>query len=84
MAQRTTILLDEEAKDAARALARRYGCSVSEAIRRSVLRQRDAALGLTLRRRRLRARALRQLVKLFEGHDPAAELRRLKAEDAGF
>lgn len=84
MAQRTTIVLDDKARDAARQLARRYGCSVSEAIRRSLLRQRDAALGLTVRRRRLRSRTLRQLLKLFEGHDAAAEIRRLKAEDAGF
>lgn len=84
MAQRTTIVLDDRSRDAARQLARRYGCSVSEAIRRSLLRQRDAALGLTARRRRLRARTLRQLLKLFEGHDAESEIRRLKAQDAGF
>ena len=78
------MVLDDQARDAARQLARRYGCSVSEAIRRSILRQRDAALGLTLRRRRLRAGTLRQLLKLFEGHDAESEIRRLKAEDEGF
>jgi hypothetical protein len=84
MASRTTLVLDEEARAAARELARRYRCSVSEAIRRSVIRQRDAELGVTLERRRGRTQALRRLFKLFEGNDPAEEVRRLKSEDAGF
>jgi hypothetical protein len=84
MASRTTVVLDDEARAAARQLARRYGCSVSEAMRRALIRQRDAEVGVPRERRRERARALRRLFALFEGHDPAAEIRRLKAEDAGF
>jgi hypothetical protein len=84
MATRTTLVLDDQARAAARQLARRYGCSVSEAIRRSVLRQRDAELGLPAGRRRQRALALKRLFDLFEGNDPAEEVRRLKAEDVGF
>jgi hypothetical protein len=84
MATRTTLLLDDRTREAARELARRYGCSVSEAIRRSVLRQRDAELGLPRGRRRQRALALKRLFDLFEGDEPAEEVRRLKAEDAGF
>ena len=84
MVQRTTVVLDEEARKAARQLARRYGCSVSAAIRRSLLGQRDAALGLTARRRRLRTGVLERLFELFDGHDPASEIRRLKSEDGGF
>lgn len=84
MAQRTTVVLDEQARAAARELARRYGCSVSEAIRRSVIRQRDAEMGLSARRCRERALVLRRLLEIFEGNAAAAEVRRLKAEDAGF
>lgn len=83
MAQRTTILLDDETGDAARQLVRRYQCSVSEAVRRAVIEQRDAVLGLPARWRK-RSQALERLFVLFEGHDAARELRRLKAEDAGF
>jgi hypothetical protein len=84
MASRTTLVLDEEARRAARQLARRYGCSLSEAMRRALLRQRDADVGVPPERRRERARALRRLFDLFEGNDPASEVRRLKAEDQGF
>jgi hypothetical protein len=84
MAQRTTILLDDETREAARQLAAQYRCSVSEAMRRAVIDQRDAALGLPRAARRGRVRALRRLFALFEGHDADAEVKRLKAEDAGF
>jgi len=84
MASRTTLILDNEARAAARQLARRYGCSLSEAMRRALVRQRDAEVGVPRERRRERARALRRLIGLFDGNDPAAEIRRLKAEDAGF
>jgi hypothetical protein len=84
MASRTTVVLDDEARAAARQLARRYGCSVSEAMRRALIHQRDAEVGVPRERRRERARALRRLFDLFQGNDPAAEIRRLKAEDAGF
>jgi hypothetical protein len=83
MADRTTLILDERARAAARQLARHHGCSVSEAIRRSVIRQRDVELGVPSARRRGRIRALRRLVELFANNDPAEEIRRLKAEDDG-
>ncbi len=84
MATRTTLILDEDARRAARELAKRYGCSVSEAIRRSLIRQRDAEIGVSTARRRERALVLRRLCALFAGSDPGAEVHRLKAEDAGF
>jgi hypothetical protein len=84
MASRTTLVLDEEAREAARQLARRYGCSLSEATRRALVRQRDAEVGVPPGRRSERGRALRRLFDLFGGNDPAAEVRRLKAEDRGF
>ena len=77
-------MLDEKARVAVRQLAGRYGCSVSEAVRRSIIRQRDTELGISARRRRERVAILRRLAKLFEGNDPHTEVRRLKAEDEGF
>lgn len=65
-------------------LARRYGCSLSEAMRQALVRQRDADVGVPAGRRRERARALRRLFDLFAENDPAAEVRRLKDEDQGF
>jgi hypothetical protein len=84
MAHRTTLLLDDATRAAARDLAGRYGCSVSEAIRRSVLRQREVALGVPEERRAERKKALRRAYKLFAANDADAEIRRLKAEDTGF
>lgn len=84
MVHRTTLLLDDATRTAARDLARRYGCTVSEAIRRSVIRQRDLTVGLPAGRRAERSRALRRAFELFAGSDPAAEIRSLKAQDAGF
>jgi hypothetical protein len=84
MTRRTSLVLDDRTRAAARDLARKYGCSVSEAIRRSVLRQRDAEIGVPAPRRRERVLALRRLIELSEGNDPAEETRRLKAQDAGF
>lgn len=84
MATRTTLVLDEEARAAARQLARLYRCSLSEAMRRALIRQRDSEVGVPRERRRERARTLRRLFDLFDGNDAAAEVRRLKAEDPGF
>ena len=84
MAHRTTLLLDDETRQAARQLALRYDCSTSEAIRRAVIRHRDAAFGIPPERRRERRRSLERLFELFEGHDAEEEIRRLKSEDEGF
>ena len=84
MAHRTTILLDDEVRAAARELAAVYRCSTSEAIRRAVIRHRDAVYGVPASSRQQRRQALKRLFELFEGHDAAEEVRRLKAEDHGF
>jgi hypothetical protein len=84
MAHRTTILFDDETRRAAKELALRYDCSTSEAVRRAVLRQRDAVFGIPEKARRDRVRTLERLFELFEGNDAEAEIRRLKAEDEGF
>ena len=84
MAYRTTILLDDEVRTAARELASVYRCSTSEAIRRAVIRHRDAVYGLPAASRQQRKQALKRLFELFEGNDAREEVRRLKAEDHGF
>jgi len=84
MASRTTLVLDEKAREAARQLAHKYGCSLSEATRRALIQQRDAELGPSREGRKQRARALRRLEDLFADNDPVAEVKRLKAEDRGF
>ena len=84
MASRTTLVLDDKAREAARQLARRYGCSLSEATRRALIRQRNVELGVPRERRRERVEALGRLFDLFADNDAEAEVRRLKAEDEGF
>lgn len=84
MASRTTLILDEDTKQAARELALRYGCSTSEAIRRAILRHRDAVFGVPAESRRERVKVLERLFELFDGHDAEDEIRRLKSQDEGF
>lgn len=74
-------MLDEESRRAARELALAYGCSVSEAIRRAIVEQRRQTLGVSEDRRRERLRAFERLIELFDSHDAAAEIARLKEED---
>jgi hypothetical protein len=82
--RRTTLLLDEGSRKAARQIATQLDCSVSEAIRRAVLGYRDGLLGVSPKLREQRRRALRELFELFEGNDAEEEVRRLKKEDQGF
>lgn len=84
MSHRTSLILDDETRTAARQLAMRYDCSTSEAIRRAVVRHRDAVLGVPASSVKQRQQVLARLFDLFEGHDAAAEVQRLKAEDVGF
>ena len=81
--QRTTLLLDDDSREAARQLAQRYKCSISEAIRRAVIRHRDSVMGISEEARRERRRRVEQLIALFEGNDAQEEIRRLKSEDNG-
>ena len=80
MSKRTTLVLDDDARLAARELAHRYGCSTSEAIRRAIVRQRNAVLGIPPTRREERVRILERLFEQFQDNDPAEEVRRLKRE----
>jgi len=78
---RTTIVLDEQSQAALDSLARHYGCSASEVVRRALVQHRDRALGVPVEKRRRRSAALEKLVELMDGHDWKAELEKLKAED---
>ena len=49
-----------------------------------MLRHRDTVLGIPPARRSERVRTLERLFDLFQDHDPADEVRRLKEEDEGF
>jgi hypothetical protein len=82
--RRTTLMLDEESGAAARQLATYYGCPLSEAIRRSLIAQRDSISGIPKRVREQRLRTLKRLFEIFEGNDAAEEVQRLKSEDRGF
>jgi hypothetical protein len=84
MAQRTTLVLDDRSRRAARDLARRYDCSTSEAIRRAIVSQLEAESKPSAADRKRRREVLKRLFELFEDADAAAEVRRLKAEDSGF
>lgn len=82
--RRTTLLLDEETREAARDLAHRLGVSTSQAIREAILRYRDLKAGVPVEERQRRVKVLQRLIEAFEGHDPGEEVRRLKEEDEGF
>ena len=82
--RRTTLIVDAEADAAARQLADYYHCPVSDAIRRSLIAQRDSVTGVPKEMRQQRVKTLKRLFDLFEGNDAVAEVRRLKAEDQGF
>jgi hypothetical protein len=82
--QRTTLVLDEETKQAARQLALRCGCSTSEAIRRAILYHRDSVFGVPAASRQERRNNLLRLVDLFKGNDANDEIARLKSQDEGF
>ncbi|MBI4821064.1 MAG: hypothetical protein HY791_32690 [Deltaproteobacteria bacterium] len=84
MSTRTSLILDDEVRRAAKDLAAHYQCSTSEAIRRAVLGHREVVLGVPKSARVGRVKTLKRLAELFEGHDAAAEIRRLKSEDGGF
>ena len=84
MSTRTTIYLDDEARSAARELAHRFDCSTAEAIRRAIVRYRDLVQGVPVEARQQRVQTLHRLFDLFEGHDAADEVRRLKEQDEGF
>jgi hypothetical protein len=81
MPTRTTVVLDEPSRRAAKTLAAKLNISPSEAVRRALVHYRDEVLGVPAEARRRRTAALDRLFVLFEGHDAAEEVRHLKEQD---
>ena len=81
MQTRTTILLDQPSRRAAKQLAAHLDVSPSEAIRRALAHYRNHVIGSPEADRRRRLAALDRSLVAFRGMDPAAELRRMKRED---
>ena len=77
-------MLDEAALGAAHELAAHFRVTTSQAIRQAVLAYRDQVTGAPAAQTDMRLRTLEHLFELFEGHDPAEEVSRLKGEDEGF
>ncbi len=84
MPTRTTILLDADSRAAAKSLAAHLDVSPSEAIRQALIHFRNHVVGVPADVRRKRGAALERLFVLFDGNDAAAEVSRLKREDAQF
>ncbi len=82
--QRTSVILDDEARQAIGELSEHFRCSAAAAIRRAVIAHRDRVFGVRQRERAQRVRQLETLFDLFEDHDAAAEVRGLKEQDAHF
>ena len=84
MRTRTTLLLDDDSRRAAKRLAAKLQVSPSEVVRRALVHYSDHLLGASAERRRRRNKALDRLTAMFTGNDPEAEVARLKEEDEFF
>jgi hypothetical protein len=84
MSTRTTLLLDDASRGAAKRLAAKLRVSPSEVVRRALVHYSDHVMGVSAERRRRRRKALERLTALFDRHDAAAEDQRLKEEDEFF
>ena len=84
MAHRTTILLDEESRRAAKQLASALDVAPAEAVRRAIVAYRDQLVGTTGDARRRRLAAFERAVALFADNDAEAEVRALKEQDKYF
>ena len=78
---RTTIVLGEKERRAAKKLAAHWGVTPSEAIRRALLKVEAEELeAARSKARRDRVGAFEELVKLFKGYNPAQELEQIRAD----
>ncbi len=78
---RTTIILGNKERRAAKKLAAHWGVTPSEAIRRALLKVESQELEATRsRERRGRLAAFKELIRLFDGHDPEKELAEIRAD----
>lgn len=78
---RTTIILGDKERRAAKKLAAHWGVTPSEAIRRALLKvEAEEFEASRSRTRRERLAAFEELVKLFEGYDPQDELDQIRED----
>lgn len=79
--QRTTIVLGDKERRAAKKLAAHWRVTPSEAIRRALLKVEAEELEVAGNRfRRERVAAFGELIKLFKGYDPSEELGRIRED----
>lgn len=74
MARRTTVMLDDEAQQAARELSVRLQVSTSQAIRQAIVGYRNIVVGVVPEMRKRRVEAFHRLIGLMDGRDPEQEL----------
>jgi hypothetical protein len=84
MAHRTTILLSDDARRAAREVATVLEVTPAEAVRRAIVAYRDQVLGVPAESRKRRVQAFKRVAELFADNDPEVEIRALKAQDSFF
>jgi hypothetical protein len=84
MAHRTTILLSDDARRAARDIATALEVTPAEAVRRAIVAYRDQVLGVAPEARKRRLDAFKRAAELFADNDAEAEIRALKAQDPFF
>lgn len=84
MVHRTTILLDDNSRRAAKQVASELDVTPSEVIRRAIVAYRDQIVGISADARKRRLRSFKRAVQLFEGNDAEAEVQALKEQDRHF
>jgi len=84
MAHRTTILLDDDSRRAAKQLAAEMEVTPSEAVRRAIVAYRDQIVGVTAESRKRRVQAFKRAIQIFADNDAEAEVRALKEQDRYF
>ena len=78
---RTTIVLGDKERRAAKKLAAHWGVTPSEAIRRAIMKVEGQELDASIqRRRRARVEAFQELVALFDDYDPRDELDQIRED----
>lgn len=81
---RTTIMLDEASRRAAKELATALEVAPAEAVRRAIVAYRDQVLGASPDWRKQRLRSFKRALDLFADHDAKAEVAALKQQDEHF
>lgn len=81
MSHRTTVVLDEEAQQAARELAQKFEVSTSQAIRQAIVGYRNIVMGVVPEVRQRRLAAFNRLIEMLDGKDPEVESRASRSED---